>query len=71
MSAATADRMRKMRERRRRAGLREVRLTVPDARSSAVRDRVAEQVRRLDPPSEDEALNWIEEVSEFDERAPR
>ena len=54
-----------------RAGLREIRLTVPDARSSAVRRRVAEQVRRLDPRNEDEALTWIEEVSELDERGPR
>jgi hypothetical protein len=71
MSGSAAERMRRMRERRRRAGLREVRLTVPDARSSAVRSRVAEQVRRLDLRSEDEALTWIEEVSEFDEHAPR
>jgi hypothetical protein len=55
-----------MRERRRRLGYREVRLTAPDARSEAVRRRVAEQVSRLRPQSEAEALGWIEAVSEFD-----
>lgn len=71
MSMSTAERMKQMRERRRRAGLREIRMTVPDARSPVVRRRVAEQVRGLDPRSEDDALAWIEEVSEFDGHAPR
>ncbi|MEQ9334689.1 antitoxin MazE-like protein [Thalassobaculum sp.] len=62
--------MKQMRERRRRAGLREVRIAVPDARSAAVRRRVAKQVRSLDRRSEEEALAWIEAVSEFDENAP-
>lgn len=55
-----------MRERRRRRGLRELRLVVPDARLALIRKRVATQVSRLDRRQEDEALNWIEAVSEFD-----
>ncbi|HEV2556081.1 MAG TPA: antitoxin MazE-like protein [Bosea sp. (in: a-proteobacteria)] len=61
-----AERMREMRQRRREQGLREVRLLLPDARSPAVRARIAEQVARLDPDDELEALRWIESVSEFD-----
>lgn len=64
--ASPAERMRAMRARRRMDGLREVRLVVPDARSEITRRRIAEQVRRLDPAAEIEALDWIEEVSEFD-----
>ena len=63
---ATAERMRMMRERRRGRGLRELRLVVPDARLASVRKRVAAQVNRLDRRQEDEALSWIEAVSEFD-----
>jgi hypothetical protein len=63
---ATAERMRTMRERRRRRGLRELRLVVPDPRLASVRKRVAAQVGRLDGHREDEALSWIEAVSEFD-----
>jgi hypothetical protein len=55
-----------MRERRRRRGLRELRLVVPDPRLRSVRRRVAAQVVRLDRGNEDEALSWIEAVSEFD-----
>jgi hypothetical protein len=55
-----------MRERRRRRGLRELRLIVPDARSETIRSRVAAQVARLSRDSEREALDWIERVSEFD-----
>jgi hypothetical protein len=55
-----------MRDRRRRRGVRELRLIVPDARLASVRKRIAVQVSRLDRRSEDEALNWIEAVSEFD-----
>lgn len=62
-----AERMKTMRERRRQQGLRELRLVVPDARSRIVRRRIAEQVARLRPESEREALDWIEAVSEFDE----
>jgi hypothetical protein len=63
---APAERMRMMRERRRRRGLRELRLVVPDSRLPSVRRRVAAQVARLAPSSENEALSWIEAVSEFD-----
>lgn len=65
---APAQRMKTMRERRRARGLRELRLVLPDTRSQSVRRRVASQVARLHRDSEDEALNWIEMISEFDER---
>ena len=65
MSTA-ADRMREMRLRRRLKGLRELRLMVPDARSAAVRRRVAEAVAKMNREHEQEALAWIEAVSEFD-----
>ena len=64
--ARAADRMKAMRERRRARGLRELRLVIPDARSKAVRKRIARQVAALDPASESEALRWTELVSEFD-----
>jgi hypothetical protein len=64
--AAAAERMRAMRERRRRRGLRELRLVVPDPRLRTVRRRVAAQVATLDRRNEAEALSWIEAVSEFD-----
>lgn len=60
-----------MRERRRRQGLRELRLIVPDARSKIVRRRITEQVARLRPEGEQDALAWIEAVSEFDSDAAR
>jgi hypothetical protein len=63
---APAERMKKMRERRRARGLRELRLFVPDTRLRSVRRRVAAQVARLDQASEEDALSWIEAVSEFD-----
>lgn len=63
---APAERMRMMRERRRQRGLRELRLVIPDSRLDSVRRRVAAQVARLDRSREDEALSWIEAVSEFD-----
>lgn len=66
--ALAADRMRAMRERRRARGLRELRLVVPDARSRAVRRRVAKQVEKLDRGSELDAMRWIEAVAEFDAR---
>jgi len=68
---APSERMKSMRARRRRNGLREVRLVVPDARSAAIRRRVAAQVARLSRDSEREALEWIEAVSEFDSNAAR
>ena len=64
--AAPAERMRAMRQRRRHKGLRELRLVVPDARLASVRKRVAAQVARLNQRDEEEALRWIETVSEFD-----
>ena len=64
--APPADRMKKMRARRRALGLRELRLVVPDARSKSVRRRIAKQVARLKPEHERDALRWIETVSEFD-----
>jgi hypothetical protein len=69
--AEPAERMKMMRARRRLQGLRELRLIVPDARSAAVRSRIAAQAARLNPDSEREALFWIEAVSEFDVSAPR
>jgi hypothetical protein len=62
--AAAAERM-KMMQRRRARGLRELRLVVADARSPAVRRRVARQVARLDPERERDALQWTESVSGF------
>ena len=67
---APAERMRMMRERRRRRGLRELRLVVPDSRLRSVRRRVAAQVARLVPSCEDEAMSWLEAVSEFDAPQP-
>src|SRR5215469_1721387 len=69
--ADPAERMKMMRARRRGRGLRELRLVVPDARSEAVRNRIAAQVAELSPDSEREALLWIEAVSEFDGDEPR
>lgn len=67
--ATTAERMRAMRARRRAEGLREVRLVVPDARAEITRRRIAQEVAKLSPAAERAALDWIEDVSEFD--APR
>ncbi len=64
--ARTAERMKAMRERRRTRGLRELRLIVPDARSKAVRKRVAKQVAGLDRSLELAAMQWMESISEFD-----
>jgi len=65
--AQPAERMRAFRERRVTRGVRELRMLIPDARIEAVRDRVAVQSARLSVLSEDDALRWIEAVSEFDE----
>ena len=62
--------MKMTRERRRLRGLRELRLVVLDSRSPAVRREIAEQVARLNPKNEEEAMAWIEAVSEFDNDAP-
>jgi hypothetical protein len=69
--AEPAARMKLMRQRRQRRGLRELRLVVPDARLEAVRDRIAAQVARLNPDSERDALLWIQAASEFDADEPR
>ena len=66
--ARAAERMKAMRERRRARGLRELRLVVPNAKSKAVRRRVAKQVAGLNPAGERQAMRWIEAVSEFDGR---
>jgi mRNA interferase MazF len=52
--AAPAKRMKTMRDRRRAKGLRELRLVLPDARSSSVQQRVATEVARLRRACEDE-----------------
>jgi hypothetical protein len=48
-----------------------LRLVIADARSPAVRRRVAKHVASLDPDREHDALKWIESVSEFDADATR
>ena len=58
--------MRAMRERRRAQGLRELRLVVPDPHARSVLRRVATEVASLDRAAEQEAMRWIEAVSEFD-----
>jgi hypothetical protein len=65
---APAQRMRTMRAKRRRQNLREVRLAIPDTRLASVRRRIATEAARLSRRAENDALNWIESVSEFDER---
>jgi hypothetical protein len=64
--AEAAQRMKTMRQRRRTNHLRELRLIVPDARDPIVKARVAAAVAALDPADEEDALRWIEAVSEFD-----
>jgi hypothetical protein len=64
--AGAAERMQSMRKRRKATGLRVVRLTIPDARSAAIRRRVATQVANLNAAAERKAMAWIEAVSEFD-----
>ena len=56
--AEPAERMKMMRARRRRQGLRELHLVIPDARSEAVRNRIAAQVAQLNLDSERDALLW-------------
>lgn len=67
MTAAPAERMKAMRARRRADGLRELRLIVPDVRSEAFRHRIAAQAAALDLQVEEEALDFIEAVADFDE----
>jgi hypothetical protein len=57
-----------MRASRRMQNSREMRLAVPDARQPSVRRRIAAQVARLGRRSEDDALDWIAAMSEFDGR---
>ncbi len=64
--ALPAERMKQMRNRRQARGLRELRLVIPDPRSEAVRQRIAAEVAGLDKADEQEAMDWIEAVSEFD-----
>ena len=71
MSVSAAERMRAVRERRRLRAEREIRITVPDARSEVVRTRVARSVSGLDPALEAEELAWIEAIAEFDEDRSR
>jgi len=49
--AGAAERMKRLRTRWRRLGLRELRLVVPDARSAPVRRRIAAQVAKVNPPA--------------------
>ncbi len=62
----SAERMRVLRERRRKLGLRELRLVVPDSCSRPVRRRIAAQVARLVRAQEEDAMSWVERVSELD-----
>ena len=41
-------------------------MVLPDARLPDVRERVAASVSGLEQRDEEDALGWIEEVSEFD-----
>ena len=65
--ATAAERMREMRNRQRAGGLREVRLVVPDIRRDDIRNALARQVMNLSVADERAALDWIEQVGEFDE----
>jgi hypothetical protein len=65
------ERTKAMRNPRRTRTLHKLRLIVPNARSAAVRQLIAEQVAQLDPEDENEALSWIEAVSEFDADAAK
>jgi len=67
MTTAPAERMKAMRARRRADGLRELRLIVPDVRSDSFRRRIAAQAAALDLKVEEEALDFIEAVADFDE----
>ena len=52
-------------------GKRQVRITLPNPHSEKVRRRVANSVARLNQSQEADALQWVEAVSEFDERETR
>ena len=46
-------------------------MVLPDARLPGVRERVAASVAGLDQQDEEDALSWIEKVSEFDAHSAR
>ena len=46
-------------------------MVLPDARLGEVRERVAASVASLDPQEEEDALRWIETVSDFDDDSAR
>ena len=71
MGTSARERMQGWRNRQRSAGRREVRMVLPDARLARVRERVAASVASLDPQDEDDALRWIEAVSDFDDAPSR
>jgi hypothetical protein len=56
----------KLRGGARTRSVRGLRFRVLDPRSPAVRRRIAQQVARLDPKAERDAVAWIEPVSKFD-----
>ena len=53
-----------------RTVLQDIEITVPDPRSPVVRRQIAEEVAGLDLEDEEEAMAWIEAVSEFHNDAP-
>ncbi len=63
--AAAAERMRSMRDQRLALGLLELGLMVADPRSHAVQQRIATQIAALSDRAENDALAWLESVSEF------
>jgi hypothetical protein len=69
--AASAERMRELRNRRRERDLWELRLFLPDPRRESVRASVAAQAARLNPDGESEALCFREAISEFDAPDPK
>ena len=71
MGTSARERMQGWRNRQRSAGRREVRMVLPDARLALVRERVAASVASLDRQDEDDALRWIEAVSDFDDDSSR
>ena len=52
-------------------GKRQIRITLPNPRAEKVQRRVADSVARLNRTQEADALQWVEAVSEFDERETR
>jgi len=56
--AGAAERMKKMRARRRASGIREIRLSLPDALSHDVVMKTASQVAALNEPETGDSLSW-------------